>query len=490
MNCLKIVPHWNEPGHKLRHTWEGLVNIDQFRWFVRRDVQEQLKLAHDEIGARHVRAVGMFDDELRFFRPGPESFLTKKSDCRPNLQIIDYIMDSLVDIGISPMFTTTFMPTELASGTKTVFTTKGNVTLPRRMEEWSELVTHAASHAVNRYGIEAVRTWYFEVWNEPNLRGFFDGEQKDFFALWQATYRAIKRVDKGLRVGGPSTARAEWIADLIEFGQKHDCPPDYIITHIYNNDSESNPLSPFDGPQEDRQSKSPMFAAGVVRGVRKLLDEMKYNGEVHWNEWGRSWYPCYPERETAAEAGFICKTMAQVSQLADYFAYWCLSDIYDQVGYGREAFHGNYGMLSLQGLRKPSYHAHQLLAMLGQTSHPVSCPEAPEGFGALATSGDKHHVLIYAYHQSTDPVSRRTVSVMLPAGIQPERLKLYAINSTENNILNQWREMGAPDYLSREQTAYLRSKNTLQASSHPIEVRDGSAVFTFESPGAAVFVIE
>jgi xylan 1,4-beta-xylosidase len=217
---------------------------------------------------------------------------------------------------------------------------------------------------------------------------------------------------------------------------------------------------------------------------------MKYTGEVHWNEWGRSWYPCYPERETAAEAGFICKTMAQVSQLADYFAYWCLSDIYDQVGYGREAFHGNYGMLSLQGLRKPSYHAHQLLAMLGDKSHPVACPDAPEGFGAVATSGDKRHVLVYAYHQPTDPVLRRTVSVALPAGAMAERIKLYPISSTENNILHQWREMGAPDYLSRDQTAHLRANNTLRPSIQPVELVGNAAMFTFESPGAAVLAIE
>ena len=84
---------------------------------------------------------------------------------------------------------------------------------------------------------------------------------------------------------------------------------------------ESKPLSPFDGPQADLENKSPHFASGVIRGVRNLLDQMGYSGEVHWNEWGRSWWPCYAKRETSSEASWIAKTTVEVSQLGDRFAY-------------------------------------------------------------------------------------------------------------------------------------------------------------------------
>jgi xylan 1,4-beta-xylosidase len=71
MNTLTLRPDWTASPRTFKHTWEGIVNIDQFRWMVRRDVQEQLKLAHDELGARHVRAVGMFDDEMRVLGRDP-----------------------------------------------------------------------------------------------------------------------------------------------------------------------------------------------------------------------------------------------------------------------------------------------------------------------------------------------------------------------------------------------------------------------------------
>ncbi|MCX8092507.1 MAG: hypothetical protein N3I86_16520, partial [Verrucomicrobiae bacterium] len=186
-------------------------NVDQFRWLVRRDMQEQLRVAHEEIGARHVRAVGMFDDEMRVLALDPTTWRDKKRTPRLNWQIVDYVIESLLELGLKPMFTTTFVPTALASGTQTVFSTRSNVTPPRDLAAWSQLVETAVRHAIEQFGAAEVRQWYFEVWNEPNLTAFWAGTREQFHALWQATYRAIKNVDAALRVGGPSTARAEWL---------------------------------------------------------------------------------------------------------------------------------------------------------------------------------------------------------------------------------------------------------------------------------------
>jgi xylan 1,4-beta-xylosidase len=283
-------------------------------------------------------------------------------------------------------------------------------------------------------------------------------------------------VDPLLKIGGPSTARAEWIPEFITFCRDNGLEPEYIIGHIYNNDSDSQPLSPFDGPQEDRISKSPHFASGVIRGTRKLLDSLGFKGEVHWNEWGRSWYPCEPLRETANEAAFIVKTMAEVSQLGDYFAYWCLSDIYDQVGYGGSAFHGNYGLLSLQGLRKPSYQAFQLLGRMGCERVPVSGEGLDLMTNAVATrSGDgAADVLVYS-HDSSDTTQPRTLDVCmeLPRGTRVRSLTVLSEN--ENNIISDWREMGSPKYLKADVLAALRERNELRDTT-AFHVEDGDDV--------------
>ncbi len=489
---LRLQPQWSGSRSVFRHTWEGIVNVDQFRWMVRRDLQEQLEMAQRELRATHVRAVGMFDDEMRVFCQGPGAFMGyEPSEPRTNWQTVDYVIDSLVDRGLHPVFTTSFIPAALAGGPTTVFTTKAHTSPPKDWREWEKFVRDAVLHAVDRYSLSVVRTWPFEVWNEPNLEGWFwGGTQQDFLRLWQSTHRAIKSVDASLRVGGPSTARAEWMEDLLEFGAANDCAPDYLITHIYNNDSAvDHPLAPFDPTATDRGSKSPTFAMDLMRGVRAMLDRRGFKGELHWNEWGRSFHAVDHHRENPSEAAFIVRLLSEVSQEADAFSYWCLSDIYDQVGYGREAFFGGYGLLSLQGLRKPAYHAFELLSRLGTERVAVHGEGVEPTCNAIATvSSDRAHVLVFAYEPADDSTCDSIgVTVELPDGAAPG--PLFRIDSSENNVIARWRELGSPVYLSREHTRELAATNALAPSSTPVTVENGVARFTMECPGVALLEI-
>lgn len=494
---LHLRPHWDQPRTPFRHTWEGFVNVDQFRWMVRRDLQEQLALVQSELRARHVRAVGMLDDEMRVYCPSPASFMGyEPKEPRTNWQTVDYVIDSLLDRGLHPMYTTSFIPGAMASGPVRVFTTQAHTSPPKEWKQWEAFIREGVAHAVDRYSLDVVRHWHFEVWNEPNLAGWFwGGTQADFHELWRSTHAAIKSVDASLRVGGPSTARAEWLDSFLEFADRNSCSPDYLITHVYNNDSTTHdPLAPFDGAQPEKEGKSPDSASGYIRRVRSFLDRIGYRGEMHWNEWGRFFHAVDSRREQPSEAAFIARLLADVSQEADVFAYWCLSDIYDQVGYGREAFHGGYGLLSLQGLRKPAYHAFQLLAMLGEERVGTDGDSADGFLNAIVTSspGQRAHALVYAYDHDQNPAQRSVeVAVDLPTGATPQRL--YRIDSVENNVVARWHALGAPDYLSREQTRELAADNQLRASNQPVRCEraphGATAHFTMESPGLALLEI-
>jgi xylan 1,4-beta-xylosidase len=464
---LNLTPAYSAKRHSIIHTWEGLGNIDQMRWMTRQDCLEQLEKAYKDIGLRHVRAVGLFDDNLFVVGKDPKKFNEENSKPRKNWQVIDYIFDSLLDIGISPIFTTTFMPECLASGNQTVFDTKNNVTIPKNYAEWEELVEATLNHMVHRYGKNRMRSWYYEVWNEPNLGAFYGGDMEDFFQLWKSTHKVIKKVDPNFRIGGPSTARAEWIQEFFDFTKKNNCETDYLICHIYNNDSEYAALSPFAGPQSDKINRSPNFLSGVVKGVKELANANNFNGEIHWNEWGRSWFPYDPIRESANEAAFIVKSMSEISQYADYFAYWCLSDIYNQAGYGAETFHGNYGMLNLQGLKKPSYLAHQLLNQLGTQQISIEAETNFEHTGAIATENEKElKILLYAYDNEFSPDTSNTglikSRILLPKKISKQNISLTRISQTENNIVTKWNEAGSPDYIKYDERPYWQELNQIK----------------------------
>ena len=486
MNTFSFVPAWDAPPQPLRHTWRGLGNIDQFRWLARGDVKGQLALARDELGLRYVRAAAMYSPELRVWQHRLADWRVTGSarSNHANWQMVDLSLEGLLELGLKPVYTTCYTPVGMTDDPATCWPDRNPIGMPRDLEQWSRFVAEGLRHHQVRFGAEELRTWYFECWNEPNLRGgFFGGSQEDFFRLWSATWRAVKSVDPALRFGGPSTARAEWIPEFLDWTARDGTPPDYLVAHVYNNDSAANPLSPFDGPASHKVKDSPHFATGVIRGLRAELDRRGWRGEVHWNEWGRSWFPHDPPRETALEAAFVVKTMAEAGQTADFFAYWCLSDIYDQIGFQAGEFDNHYGMLSLHGLRKPSWQAHALLSRLGQAAVPVVGGDELTGIVATV-AGDARQALVWAYPTSVADTAPVEVSVVWP-GAEPLP-QLWRIGATENNILAAWRAIGAPPAPTRAQLDMLRAQNVLMPAPATAARRTGETVtFSLERPGVA-----
>ncbi len=127
------------------------------------------------------------------------------------------------------------MPGVLASGNETIFWYKGNTTPPKDYAQWDHLITTLVQHLVDRYGIDEVAQWYFEVWNEPNC-GFWSGTQSDYFTLLQHTFNAVKAVSPRLRVGGPATCQSQWITETLEFCKANGITLDFVSTHMYPTD--------------------------------------------------------------------------------------------------------------------------------------------------------------------------------------------------------------------------------------------------------------
>ncbi len=178
---------------------------------LRADWQRQLTYVHEQCGFTYLRMHGLLGDDMGVYR--------EDKNGRPeyNWQYIDEVYDFLLRIHMKPFVELGFCPGALASGTKTIFWWRGNVTKPKDPRKWEGLIRALVTHWKERYGEAEVRTWYFEVWNEPNLDGFFAGTQQDYFELYATTARAIKSVSAAYRVGGPATAGCAWIPEFIAY---------------------------------------------------------------------------------------------------------------------------------------------------------------------------------------------------------------------------------------------------------------------------------
>lgn len=293
-----------------------------------------LRQAHDDLGVSYVRAHAILHDDNAVVTRGGDGML------QFDFENVDEQYDRILVLGVRPIVELSFMPSVLARDPEqTVFTYRGIISPPRDWTEWHDVVVALAQHLVDRYGIDEVSTWGFEVWNEANLVVFWSGTQQEYLRLYAESARALKSVDTRLRVGGPSTAASEWIEALAAFCETEDLPLDFATSHTYGN-----------LPLDHRQT----------------LERHGFgDAPIWWTEWGVGSTHFGAIHDSAFGAPFVLSGYSAGQGRMDALAYWVISDHFEELGRPPTLFHDGFGLLTVGNLRKPRYWAAHLAAHLG-----------------------------------------------------------------------------------------------------------------------------
>ena len=279
------------------------------------------------------------------------------------------VYDHWLSVGIRPFVELGFMPYDLASGEETMFWWKGNITPPRDWARWELLVQQFLDHVIERYGLEEVRRWYFEVWNEPNLEVFWkDADFSAYLELYERTARRSRTLTQACEWADrppPEPARQpvshRGVARSSSNAANASLPIDFFSTHPYPT------IHTVDlGGQGDMTWDGPGRLGVDVRGVEDLLAETRFSAlERHFTEWSSSPSPRDPVHDTAFMAPFIVRNNWLARGLADSLAFWAISDIFEETRFGDGPFHGGFGLVNAQSLKKPAYHGYWFLSRLG-----------------------------------------------------------------------------------------------------------------------------
>jgi len=314
---------------------------------LRADWQRQLTRVHNECGFTYIRMHGLFCDDMGVYRED------KSGRPEYNWQYIDELYDFLQGIGMKPFVELGFMPSALASGSQTIFWWKGHVTLPKDFKKWEDFVRAFTTHLKERYGEDEVKTWYFEVWNEPNLDGFFKGKQPDYFRLYEVTAKAIKSVSPAYRVGGPATAGCGWIPEFIRFCATNPAPVDFVSTHTYAVD---RGFLDENGQGGTVLSKNPRAIYGeMIDSRKKISNSAMPNLELHFTEWSASYTPTDPIHDSYHSTAFILDKIKGAGTAVNSMSYWVFTDIFEEAGPRFTPFHGGFGLVNYQGINKPAF---------------------------------------------------------------------------------------------------------------------------------------
>jgi xylan 1,4-beta-xylosidase len=433
---------------------------------LRADWQRDLKIVHDECGFKYIRFHGLLHDEFGVYNED------KFGKPIYNFQYIDAVYDRILSIGMKPFVELAFMPDKLKSNDKTIFWWKGNISPPNDYDKWQKLIRELVKHWTERYGENEVAQWYFEVWNEPNLDFFFSGSQADYFKLYEFSAKAVKSVSTEYRVGGPATAGRAWIPETIDFAAKNKVPLDFISTHDYG----VNGIGfDDDGNQKLFLDTSQNAIIGGVRDVNKQIKSSAMpNLPLHYTEWSSSYSPRDPVHDSYISAAYILSRLKGSEGYINSMSYWTFTDIFEESGPVPNAFHGGFGLINFQGLRKPSFYAYQFLNRLGDEELVSNDTDS-----RATRTKNGVQVLLWNY---TPPITKEsdqvfykkelptkefgTVQVKLsdiPAGNY--RLNIYQTGYKVNDVYTDYLNLGSPQVLTREQVKVLADKN----NGNPVE---------------------
>jgi len=404
------------------------------------------------LGFRHVRFHALLSGEMGTLVDENDKLLYSFFNA-------DQIMDFLVSIGMRPFVELSFMPEALASGSTKVFSYQANVTPPKDYRQWSAFIHKLAAHWVERFGIDEVREWFFEVWNEPNLRAFWTGTQNEYFKLYKATATAIKDVDSLLKVGGPATANNAWIPELLDFCKKHSVPIDFVSTHHY-------PTDAFGKIGANTKTQLQHAPPSILRDDARHVRDRARGLPVYYTEWNISSNPRDSLHDEPFAAAYVTNIIMQATGLVRGYSFWTFSDIFNENYFPSVPFHGGFGLLNIHGIAKPTYRAFQILHGLGTELLVV---EGHCGTVDAWTVRAEHSatILLTNHAMPHHSIHTENVSVRVTGAPKPRLCYVERIDDGHANPRRRWESMGKPTYLSSRQLDELHQASLLQKDPQP-----------------------
>ena len=425
------------------HFWEAILGSGRAILTLRESYRRDLRDVKNITDFQHVRFHAILHDEVGVYRGN------ERGQPSYNFTYVDQIYDGLLESNVRPFIELGFMPRDLAAkDVRHPFWYRPVTAPPANWDLWEDLVYEFVKHLIDRYGVEEVAHWYFEVWNEPNI-DFWSGVPKraTYYKLYERAARAIKRVNPVLRVGGPATAQAAWVGDFIKHCTRRDIPLDFVSTHVYGNDSAKSVLG---------RQQSHSVNGMVPSAVRRIYDQVKSSARpelpIHWTEVNATYLNDVNVTDSPFMGPWLADTIRQCDGLVTTLAYWTFSDVFEEQGVPTRPFYGGYGLVAVGNIPKASYNAFKLLHLLGTERIRIKSSSAlatkrPNGSLAIA---------VWNYAPPGETGSAKRVKLIIKGLEWSHRIRIHLLDRDHGSPLATWQNMGSPNWPTRDEQQRLR----------------------------------
>ena len=442
-NTERVAIDANAAATPFPHYWERMFGSGRANLAMRTSYRSDMHQVKQITGFQYVRFHAIFHDENGVYSED------KQGNPVYNWSYVDQIYDGLLAEGVRPFVEISFMPKAMASRLDYhAFWYKPIVAPPKDYAKWEALITAFARHLIDRYGIDEISQWYFEVWNEPNL-DFWAGEPKQatYFELYDHTARALKSVNSRIRVGGPATAQAAWVGDMIADATENHVPLDFVSTHVYGNDTVQDVF-------RDNRAIAPHGM--VCAAVRKVHEEIEHSAQpglpLIWSEFNATYSNQQEITDSIYMGPWLADTIRRCDGLVDMMSYWTFSDVFEEQGVIKTPFYGGFGLVAEDGIPKPAFDAFELLHTLGTERLPAAAED-------VLVTRRKDGTLVIAAWNLVEPDAtgaNRTIDLDFNGVPADAHATIRRVDAAHGDTLDAWKKMGSPQYPTQAQIAALR----------------------------------
>ncbi len=445
-----------------------------------------------------------------------------------NWKIIDSIFDSFIQRGMKPIAEIGFMPEAMSIqpepykhnwkpgvAYEKIYT--GWAYPPKDYNKWHELVYQWVKHCVARYGEREVNTWWWEVWNEPNI-SYWKGTRDEYFKLYDYAADAVKKACPHTRIGGPTTTGPGW-----------DQANDFLKSFLQHCDTGKNYITGGIGSPLEYISfhakGSPTIVSGHVRmnmatqfndiykGFQTVASFKKYKklpiiiGECDPEGCAACSMELSPQnayRNGTMYASYTAASFARIFDLADNAAVNLEGAVSWSFEFENQRWFDGFRDLATNGIDKPVLNVFRMfgmmhgrrLAVINDNAIPLDTLRingvhgVQSDISALASAGEHTAgILLWNYHDDDLPFPAAGVSVQL-SSIPAKKVLVhqYRVDKEHSNAYECWKKMGSPQNVSDAQYMQLEAAGQLQLidSPHWLNVNEGRLELKISLPGQAV----
>ncbi|MGQ4669064.1 helix-turn-helix domain-containing protein [Metabacillus halosaccharovorans] len=459
--------------------WNKVINVGYATDLLNSDMQEQLSLMQADIGFTYARFWGLFCDEMH---------VEDKSDDQVayNFSTINKLLDFLIKNRLKPFIELGPKPKlVLKSFDQTLIYQTNN---EKSLDEWKKLLRAFLLHCVERYGIEEVETWYFEIWGN-NIDPIIDignnerlnksdrhdpAQFEEYFKVFSFLKKILNDIVPEAKVGGCGLAtdlETEKLDLFLKQWNSHEVQPDFLSFYVYPIETESDRNT-----KKNVTSTNRDYVKNKIKQVRESMERSGFNHvELNVTEWNISISSRDYLNDSCFKASYIAKNIVDnLNQHVNMLGYWMCSDIFGDFKDSKNLLHGGVGLITKSGIKKPSYHSFSLLKKLGEI-----LVSKGDNYIITKKSGDRYQIICfnykhfdYSYYLQPEGsieisdhygIFENNDSLNISLKIQGitngrYRIKEQRINREHGSVLDEWLNFGSVYDMKQDEVEYLKQK--------------------------------